>query len=70
MACKNCGRYIGSTRPAWVIYDSDEDREYCSFECLKQHDPGAAFGFDEALRSGDAFYRPPVRRWLETTAIL
>lgn len=70
MNCPNCGRFIGTTHPAWVIYRTEGDAEYCSLGCLRQHDPAAAAGFEDAVRTGDAFYRPAARRRLEVTVIL
>ena len=70
MLCSHCFRYIGTTAPAWVVYDSDRDREYCSVECLSAADPHAAQCFAHLVRSGDAFYRPPILRRLDETVIL
>ena len=68
--CSHCSRYLGTTAPAWVIYGSDRDREYCSVECLQAADPAAAQSFDLLVRAGDAFYRPPARRRLDEVVIL
>lgn len=68
--CSFCRRYLGTTAPAWVVYGSDHDREYCSPECLRAADPHAAQSFDQLVRAGDAFFRPPARRRLDEVVIL
>lgn len=70
MLCYHCFRHIGTTSPAWVIYGTDDDREYCSPECLKADDPEAAASFADLVRIGDAFFRPAARRRLDRTVIL
>lgn len=70
MKCARCSRYVGTTAPAWMIYGPDDDRGYCSPDCLRADDPTAAQSFDLLVRAGDAFFRPPARRRLDEVTIL
>jgi hypothetical protein len=71
MLCHHCLRHIGTTSPAWVVYDgTDGERTFCSLECLCEADPLAARDFDHLVRAGDAFFQPAARRRLDRTTIL
>lgn len=70
MLCYHCFHHIGATAPAWVLYDTDQERTFCSPECLAADDPRAAHDFAQLVRAGDAFFRPAARRRLDKTVIL
>ena len=70
MLCYHCMHHIGTTSPAWVLYDTDGDRTFCSPECMAAEDPSAAHDFALLVRAGDAFFRPAARRRLDRAVIL